>query len=556
MKQVCLVLKFMLVCLLVFKIPGFAANQKLPLINGKGAVAAVNDEPITLEELNQATAASHEKRSKGAKAGRVDFSNILNRLINTRLLLLEARNMGLDELPEITSTMDAYSRQTLMEVLLERYVKDIEVDEDEVDTIYQSIVREWKIKSVRLKKEKDAKKIESQLKEGQDFGEVVQKAIEWGIAEGDEQAAYVKNKDLARPVARIISTMSIGSTSPVLSIGKKGFIIFKLEDIRIPEIEDSKARQKARRQALNNKRVKAAKAYYGDLKKRHVKINEALFESLDYESKEPGLEKLFKDKRVVAEIKGKKPITVGEFSQALKQKLYHGVKLAIEGKRMNSRKHEVLEDMLQKRILLKEALRQGIDKTDEYKYRVKNYEASVLFGIFINKVIRPGIKLDIQDLKTYYRENSEVYSSPQMMRIQSLVFSKRDDAVHAINILKKGTDFNWLSSNTENQIEKNTKGLLNLEGKLLTVRSLPEDLQKAVSRTKPGDFRLYTSPEGHFYVLFITQILPPAQQPFEAVRQEIAKEVFNQKVKKEIQQWADQLKAYYPVKIYRAEFMK
>ncbi len=38
---------------------------------------------------------------------------------------------------------------------------------------------------------------------------------------------------------------------------------------------------------------------------------------------------------------------------------------------------------------------------------------------------------------------------------------------------------------------KNTKGVLNFDGNLLTTKDLPEDVRKAVSGAKSGDFRLY-----------------------------------------------------------------
>ena len=348
-----IVLSFSLswICLSLISLTALAANQDLPELDGQKIVAMVNDDPITLEELNRAIAASHEARSRDAKAGRMDYSKNINRLINTRLILLEAQNMGLNELPEIKSAVGAYARQLRMEMLIEQHVADIRVDEKEVEKIYHAAVREWKIKSARIKKESDARKIETLLNDGQDFDKIVSKAIEWGTAEADKNGQYFRTQDLALPVAQIISTMKIGEVSPVLSIGKKGFIVFKLEDSRIPEKENPKLRRSARIQTLNNKRVAAARAYYTDLKKRYVKIDQELFDSLDYESETPGLEKLLQDERVVAEIEGEKPITVGEFSKTLKQQFFHGVNLAIEGKKINARKPEVLEDMLQKRVL-------------------------------------------------------------------------------------------------------------------------------------------------------------------------------------------------------------
>jgi len=545
-------------CFFIPATPGYAKapNQDLPIIDGKKAVASVNDEPISLEELDRAVAASHTDRPKGEKAGRIDFSDIMQRLINTRLIVLEAKNMGLDELPEIREALDTYSKQALRELLLEDHVKDIHADDEDVEQRYKDLVREYKIKSLRINKEADAKQIETRLKAGEDFEEVLQKAVDWGIGEADSEGTYVKSKDLTLPVAQLVEQMEVGAISPVLSIGKKGFVVFKLEGIRYPLDEDPKARQIAYQQALNQKKVEAARQYYDDLKKKYVKLDETLLDGLDYESGTAEFQKLSADKRVLARIKGEKPITVSELTAAIEAKFYHGVEMAAENKRINNKKADILEDMLQKQLLLKEALKQGLDKTDEYRQRVKEYEISLIFGAFVQKVVAPDIKLDLKDLKTYYAQHGEQYTSPKLLRIKSLIFGKRSDAVAAIDKLKKGTDFNWLGSNAQGQLDPNTQGILNFGGQLITLNSLPEKVQKALSGVKTGDFRLYESPLDFFYVLYIYQVVPAKLQPFEEVRQEIAKEVFKDKLKKSVELWADKLREYYPVEIYRADLKK
>jgi len=235
---------------------------------------------------------------------------------------------------------------------------------------------------------------------------------------------------------------------------------------------------------------------------------------------------------------------------------YHGIELAIAAKRINKKKTAILEDRLQRKLLLQEALRQGIDKTDAYRQKVKEYENSVIFGMFIQKAVAPDIQLTPEELKTYYKEHADEYTDPEMMRIKSLVFGQRSDAVETIDKLKKGTDFNWLGANAEGQVDPNTKGLLKLEGKPLTVRSLPERFKKALSGSRAGDFRLYESPESHFYVLYVFDILPARQKPIEAVSQEIAKAVYKEKTRQMVELWAAQLRDYYPVEIYRADLKK
>jgi hypothetical protein len=547
MKKVVIII---IVYLLMVGWPRDGVGGSLPIVDGNKAVATVNGEPITVEELESAIAAAHASRAKTEKAGQIDYSAIINRLINTRLIAIEARNMGLDELVEIREMVDSYSRDTLRILLLEGEVKDVKADESEVERLYKESVKEWKITSVRFDEKDSAKQLEAALNSGKDFDEEVTKALEQGLAKEVDRGNYLKDRELTGSIARLVSKMEVGSTSPVVSLGKRGFIIFRLEGMRIPDEENQQARKEAKRQALNQKKVETARAYYQELKEKYVTIDEDLLATLDYEAPEPGFDTLLQDKRVIAEIKGEKPITVGDLGEALKKKFYHGVERAIEKKKVNKRKKEILESMIEKKILLQEALKQNIDKTEEYIDRVEKYELSLIFGTFVNKVIIPDITLDMKELKTYYEDNRQDYTLPQMVRIKSIVFSEKSKATNALDKLRHGTDFNWLSSRAEGQVDRRGERVLPSEDKLLTVRSLPEDLHQALSEVKPGDFRLYESPEGRYYVLYVYHVVPAELQPFEKVKGEISKALFDDKVKKALEDYAEKLKEYYPVEIY------
>jgi hypothetical protein len=539
-----------IICLGLTSLHSLAAEGELPVIGGQAAVATVNDEPITLEDLNRAIAEAHASRHEEQKAGRIDYSAIINRIINTRLILLEARNIGLDQLPEVKNAVNTYKEDTLMELLMKRHVKDIEPDEDEVARVYREMAKEWKITSVRFNKEDAANRFREEILAGKDFDEVSHKAVEEGLAKEIDRDRYLKDQELTGAIARLIARMEVGSLSPVVSIGKKGFVVFKLQGMRFPEDEDPELRKRAEEQARKTKKLRAAKEYYESLKKSYVSMNADLLEALDYESQVPGFEELLTDNRIIAEIDGQEPVTVGELGRALKKKFYHGVDRAIEDKRVNTLKKVAMDEILQGRVLLAEAVNQNIDTTEEYRRRVREYENSAIFGAFVSKVIVPNVRLDRKELKNYYQENTEDFTFPEMMRIKSLTFRKKSDAVHALEKLKAGTDFNWLSSHAEGKVDKNTKGLLKFEGALLTTSSLPEDLRQTISGATPGDFRLYESSEGHFYVLYIYHVIPPEPQPFEDVKRDVAKRVYEDKVRKAVEDYAERLKEYYPVKIY------
>jgi parvulin-like peptidyl-prolyl isomerase len=544
--------KFVFVGLIYLLLMGPLGNTfggELPVIDGKIAVATVNDEPITLEELNDALAESHAERSGEGEAGRIDYSQIMKRLINTRLILLEAENIGFYEVPEVKRAVEKYSEEILMKFLLAEHVKDIHVTDEEVTDIYNNMVREWKIKSLAFQRVNDAKKIEEEIKRGNTFNEIAKKALEDGVAKGSDEG-YLKDKDLKPAIARLVSTMEVGSVSPVVELGKMEFMIFRLEGMRFPDDRDPEVWERAQKQALKQKKTQAAKDYYLDLVERFVNLNDELFNSLDYESKEPGFERLLQDKRVIAEVSGEEPITVGELSRTMHKELYHGVERAIKNKSINRRKSRTMEYILQRRVLVKEALNQSIDKSEVYMNRVKKYENSIVFDTFVQKVIVPDIRLTGKELKDYYKKNADEFAYPEMIRMKGLTFRQRDDAARAMDALKKGADFHWLSSHAGGQLGKDAEGVSKFDGKPLSVRSLPEEARKSLSGAKAGESRLYEGPQGYYYVLYVLQLIPAKQQPLEAVRDEVAQKLYSDKIKNAVEAYAGKLREYYPVKIF------
>jgi len=542
---------FLVVILFLANI-GNASEKKLPVIDGEEVMAMVNNDPITTGEFNRALSSIHSDSSeKEREASKVDYNGILKRLITLRLIRQEAINIGLNELPEVKEMVEQYSRQTLSGLLRGLYVKNLNADETEIEKLYKEAVMEVRLKSVLINKKDEAGKIEEEIKTGGNFDSIVKRIISGKTAQGKDEGVYFKGQELLPQVIEAVSGMEIGDVSPIIEVAD-GFIIFRLEDRRFPE--NIAAKESSVKQALEHKRKKALEEYKDSLIKKYVKIDEKVLEGLNYESSEEEFEKLLKDSRVVAEIEGEQPVTVAELTAALKDKYFHGVETAAKKKKLNENKRLFFYDtLLQKRVSLKEALKQGIDKSPVFKSMVKEYENSVLFDSFLRKVIIPDIKLTDEEVNKHYEENIAKYSSPEMMRFDSIVFGKKSDAEAAVDRLKKGTDFKWLSSNTEGQVDKNAGGLIMLKGTLVTA-GLSADVQKAISGAGSGDVRLYTSPEKYYYVLYIQDVFPSKPSPFEEVKNGISEEIFKDRLTKSIDDWAKKLREVYDVKVYATEF--
>ena len=521
-------------------------------------VAVVNDVPITVEDFKNAIVAAHEEGHEGKKetttqAPKIDFNELLQRMINVELVIQEAKSIGLDELPEVQDPLDVFSRVSLRGLLQEDVAKDITANEDEVEKVYRGNVREVRTNTAFFEKEKAAKKAVREIKAGKSFDDVIARGKKDETVKGADVGNYIKFKDLNPAIAAAISKMKVGSVSPVTKIAmsdnKTYFAVFRLDDDRLAESPEAK--EQARQTVLQSKIDKAMETLGNSLYKKYVKADKKLIESLDYGPQGEGLEKLLEDQRVVAEIEGDQPVTVAQLSQAMQEKFYHGMK-RLKREKMIRTKHNVLESLVKKRLFMLEAKKRGLDKTAVYKNMIEEYERNILWGAFIQKVVVRDVKLRNEDMRAYYHDHAGDYLSAKMIKIRSLAFGKETDAVTVLEKLRNGADFNWIKANVEGKLDAGTKDLMTFEEDLVPITTMAPDVQKALSGANAGDFRLYESPQGHFHVLYIMNVVPPVQQPFENVQVAIRNQVFNEKLDEAANEWIRKLRKSADIKVYLA----
>jgi hypothetical protein len=523
-------------------------------------VAMVNDVPITVEDLKSTIAAAHEEGEgdEGKKGGttnapKIDFNELLQRLINVQLIVQEAKTMGLDELPEVKIPADIFVNVSLRSLLREDVAKDVKASEDEVEKLYRENMREVKTNTAFFVKEKDAKKAAREIKAGKSFDKVIAKGKKAGTVKTTESENYIKFKDLNPVIASALSTMKVGSVGPVTKIvlgdGKIYFAVFKFEDDRI--LESPEAKEQARQTVLLTKIDKAMETLRESLYKKKVKVDKKLVESLDYGPKGEELEKLLEDQRVVVEIEGDQPVTVAQLSQGMQEKFFHGMK-NLKGEKLIRTKRDVLESLIEKRLFILEARKRGLDKTTIFTNMVEENERGILWSTFVQKVVIRDVKLRDEDLKAYYNDHAGNYQSAKMVKIRSLVFGKEADAVAALEKLRKGADFNWVKTNVEGRLDTSPEDPIISEDQLVPINTISPDMQEALSGVNVEDFRLYKSPTGHFYVLYITETAPPVQQPFEQVEQGVRNEVFFIKLNEALNEWTRKLKESADIKVYLA----
>jgi hypothetical protein len=526
---------------------GPKAQLKVPLFSElftEVPVAQVGDGVITVAELADGLALMHQDRAPGPQGGKMDLGPALDRLINAKLIVLEARAMGLDELDEITKAVAQFKATTLRETIKQEVTKDVGPDPLEVEKAYGEAAREWKLASVLFAKEEDASAMREALQAGKSFDELSAKAIAEKKAKGAQEAGYILGSKMHPLVQAAVQKLERGATSAPIKL-PDGFAIVRVEDFRVGN--DPQARAMLEKASRDRLTAVALVANYRALTKEYAKVDTALLKRLDYHAKRPGLAALFKDKRVLARIQGGKPVTVEDLTVELSRKFYHGAERAVEEKKINKEKQDVFDSLLYRRLLEREAEQRRIAESDGFRRKITRFEDSLLFSRFIEQVIAPTVSVTEGEGKKRYEEKKASYLYPHFYKLESLAFTTTKDAEKAIAKLKAGTDVKWLRANAENQVQEPK---LQFDGATYAATMLDGALQKVLAGAKAGDFRLYAAEDGTAYALRVVDETPAAPQPYTEVREVIVRGVFAEKLGKAIEEWSKKLRAAHEVNVF------
>jgi parvulin-like peptidyl-prolyl isomerase len=528
---------------------GTPAQVKLPLVDGKEALATVNGVPVTRAEFEYQVMALHASVQvpQGGVVPKADLQAVLHRMINAKLMVQEAQNIGLDEQPYVKTTVDAFAQKQMQRLVLERQAAQIaRPDPARVERLYRKATMRYRISSLLVEKEDEAKRFDAAIRAGADYEKAAREAVAAGRAKQGDDGIWLAGSEMLPEVYRAVSAMKPGQTSAPIRVGKD-FVLVKLFESKAGN--DPEARKKAEADALKEQKVESLQAFTESLKARYAKIDKKVLDGIDYDAPNAGFEAYLKDERVVARVQGEAPITVAKLTEGIEKKFFHDPGSSVTRKRFNQRKTEILDELLLRALTNQEGRRLKIDQSGPYRDSVRGFRDEILFSAFVAKAIDPGIKADDATLQKYYDEHRSQYTSPEMLRIRGIAFAKRNDADAALAKLRRAAEFDWVAANAEGRLDPKTNpNLLEIPKMPVAVTELSEGVAKALSGAKTGDYRLYEDPAGPVYVLQVRDAVPSQVEPFRAVRGDVEEKVRGKQRQAALEEWAAKLRKAYEVK--------
>ena len=227
----------------------------------------------------------------------------------------------------------------------------------------------------------------------------------------------------------------------------------------------------------------------------------------------------------------------------------------------------VLEGMIDRKLQMVAAKRNGIEVTDREltegiddiikrnnmtmaqfelalakegltleQYRIELREQMTLSRLF-NKYVRAGLALDEAEARAYYDKNAKQFARPEEVKVRHLVVAvpvqaspaqvkaAQEKAAALMERIRKGEDFVLLIREHSDSPTAKQDGDL---GFLQRGAAIPE-LEEAAKNLKQGEFAGPVRCDDGFHIIRVEEIRTPVQ-PFEKVKDEITRMLFEQKM--------------------------
>lgn len=208
----------------------------------KGTVIArVNNQPITLEELNEEVENYNKYVPADRPEGKIDtrdkkLNYLKNELIRRSLLAQVAADRGLDKKEELQKALNNFKQNLLVAELVKSETENIEATSVEIEDYYNQYKEQLKepeerrIREIVVVAENDARDVLIELLKGSDFAALAQMKSISASAKNGGDLGYIK-RGLKSPQFDEVAfslTLEAGRTSNYFK-GPEGYYILKLE---------------------------------------------------------------------------------------------------------------------------------------------------------------------------------------------------------------------------------------------------------------------------------------------------------------------------------------
>lgn len=208
-------------------------------------------------------------------------------------------------------------------------------------------------------------------------------------------------------------------------------------------------------------------------------------------------------------------------------------------------KIRLLDQMIDEKLLMTAAKKQGIPQSAEYKRQLNTAQTQLLLNIFIRDNVDKKITVGEDEPRKFFENNPAQFQELEQRRAQHILVKTESEAQDLISKIKQGLDFTVLAK--EKSIDPSAAtngGDLGFFGK---GQMVPE-FEQTVFAMKKGDLSAPVKTQFGYHVIRLVDVTVRPKLEFEAVKGQIKDALVDEKRRALVSQLLDAQKKQVPVK--------
>ena len=251
----------LIVCIVLMPFTLFAEEEEL-------VVASVNGEEITSGMMMAELVRLHSMTAEGMKRSDFSIEKLLNRLINDRMLIQEARASGLDTEPSIVAETNAFwDKLAVRSMLAELFPDTFTVTDSEIRNRFQKDFERFEYRMLSVTDSILARQLLDSLQSGTEMAALVARHSVDRFRENEGLGASYTYAETPSLVQKDIPESEVGTLIGPVDFGRT-FSIIRIENRIAPDITALDSLSKSIGTAIRyEKRVAARDAFILELRK-------------------------------------------------------------------------------------------------------------------------------------------------------------------------------------------------------------------------------------------------------------------------------------------------
>ncbi|MBI4843223.1 MAG: peptidyl-prolyl cis-trans isomerase [Nitrospirae bacterium] len=501
--------------LLIFITYGCASVRQ-----AQSVLAIVDGESITIDDVNYALAIEHRRENLSATE-KLDIKGFIDSIIGDKLIIQEARRIGLDQYLEVKDKLKAYIlRESVVKLHEDEIVKKVNVSDEEILNYYKDNYKRITYDIVELNTMEDALSILNRLNEGEDFKEIALTLPNYEAKDKERVSTFGSFDKLFQEK---ISDLGTGEFSDVIELNNSFYIIKILGREDAPPEKFSEAASHITKIIRNKKEDDRGNEYLSELRAAsNIVIDNEILSSIKLLKGEDERDKWVNDTSPLVVLDGE-IFTVKDFIFVLPPV----VKISNE---------VLIKNWIDRKIVDREALSRNYNLDPE----LSRYRDQVFKNVYIKEYVLPNINVSEDLLRNYYNEHLDNYMEPQRYRMQVITAETKESAEAIYDSLLKGADFAWLAKMRSTDVKTAEKGG-NLGWQAISL--LPKPLIEVIDSIEAEGISPVLSVDSVYAIYRVQEKAAPLVKDFNSVRQDVYRSYFAEQFKKSYNEYIEKLKS-------------